>query len=418
MTEIASTEIEAPRARRRLMAALAGLYLNQAIPTYLFAAALPAILRDAGVSRTMIGMIGILIIPTVLKFLWAPLVDRTPLRLFGLDRLGHRRSWIVPTQVGVVLCLVVFAFLEPTNMAAVMGIGFVFVMLSSTQDLAADGYATERLKRRDRSGGNAIQAGSIAIGVVIGSSLALLLYARFGWTVAVLVLAALSSCTLLALVFMDEPPAEPRAVTQARPRPSLMAAVKDPTTGAVLVFALIYRASEGLVKGMEKPFLIDQGIGLEVVGYLSGASAASAGLFGAALAAWTIRAAGLWATILGLGLLRSVVFLGFAAYAVLQPGAPWMLLALSASATVPRYMEVVALYSLFMGAASRDRASTDFSLLACAQVLVYSAGGMISGVIADRLGYPALFGIATVLSVVSLWAALARVPAGHPAMAR
>ncbi|GAB4192222.1 MAG: MFS transporter [Thalassobaculales bacterium] len=401
--------------RARLMAALAGLYLNQAIPTYLFAAALPAILRDAGVSRTAIGMIGILIVPTMLKFLWAPLIDRTPLRLFGLDRLGHRRSWILPTQLGVVLSLVVFAFLPPTDMRAVLAVGFVFVILSSTQDLAADGYATERLARGERALGNAIQGGSIAFGVVIGSSLALLLYSRFGWTVAVLVLAGLSALTLLSLLLMDEPAAAPAAA--AAPRPRLRDAIRDPVTAPVLVFALIYRMSEGLVKGMEKPFLIDQGLGLELVGYLSGASAATAGLFGAALAAWTIRAAGLWATILGLGLLRSAVFLGFAAYAVVEPGQPWMLLVLSGLDTVSRYMEVVALYSLFMGAAARHRAATDFSLLACAQVLVYSAGGMASGVIADVLGYPSLFATATVLSVASLWAALARVRPGHPAMA-
>jgi MFS transporter (putative signal transducer) len=42
-------------ARYRLFAVLGGLYLAQAIPSYLFVAALPPIMREAGVSRTAIG---------------------------------------------------------------------------------------------------------------------------------------------------------------------------------------------------------------------------------------------------------------------------------------------------------------------------------------------------------------------------
>ncbi|WP_374633745.1 MFS transporter [Ferrovibrio sp.] len=406
--------------QRRILIALVGLYVAQGIPMYLYAAALPAILRDGGVSRSAIGLIGVLMAPMMLKFLWAPLVDRMPLRLFGLARLGHRRSWIVPTQLGVVALLVLFAFLPPANMWVVLGLGFCIIMLSSTQDIATDGYATERLKANQRARGNAVQGGSVAIGVVIGSSLTLYLYNQFGWTPTILVLAGLSAATLLFTLLMDEPP----AVTQAgQPAPqigtagaSLRGALKDPVTYSVLGFALIYRASEGITKAMEKPFLVDNGLALEVIGYLSGASAATAGLFGAALAAWTIRRAGLWQTILGLGLLRTGVFLGCGLYAGLGLHLHWLLIALVALNTVSRYMEIVALYSLFMGAAAKERAGTDFTLLSCAQLFVFMIGSLVSGVLADALGYTGLFGIATVLSLVSLWAALKRVPPSHPAM--
>ncbi len=285
-----------PRHRRRLYFALLGLYVAQGIPMYLYAAALPAILRDGGVSRSAIGLVGILMAPLMLKFLWAPLVDRAPLRLFGLARLGHRRSWILPMQIGVVALLVLFAFLPPTNMWIALGLGFCVMLLSSTQDIATDGYATERLKAGERGRGNAIQGGSVAIGVVIGSSLTLYLYSQFGWTPTILILAGLSALTLLSTLLMEEKPANAAGSEQAAAvaPASLRAALKDPVTYSVLGFALVYRASEGITKAMEKPFLVDNGLSLDVIGYLSGASAATAGLFGAALAAWTIRRYGLW----------------------------------------------------------------------------------------------------------------------------
>jgi RhtX/FptX family siderophore transporter len=406
------------RQRWRLFLSLLGLYVAQGIPMYLFAAALPAILREDGMSRSVIGMVGILMAPLMLKFLWAPLVDRTPFRLLGLARLGHRRSWILPAQLGMIGLLVLFAFLPPTDMWVVLGLGFCMMLLSSTQDIATDGYATERLKASERGRGNAIQGGSVAIGVVIGSSLTLYLYSQFGWTPTILTLAGLSALTLLSTLLMDEtrtdassPP--PAAATAA---PSLRAALKDPVTYSVLGFALIYRASEGLTKAMEKPFLVDNGLSLEVIGYLSGASAATAGLFGAVVAAWTIRRYGLWHTILGLGLLRSVVFLGCGIYAALGLQMHTLLIGLIVSNTVSRYMEVVALYTLFMGAAAKERAGTDFTLLSCAQLFIFMAGSLISGLLADATGYVGLFAVATLLSVLSLWAAMRRVPADHPAM--
>jgi PAT family beta-lactamase induction signal transducer AmpG len=415
--EIALNGMSEARRRKRLLFTLLGLYVAQGIPMYLYAAALPAILRDGGVTRSAIGMIGLLMAPMMLKFLWAPLVDRTPLRILGLARLGHRRSWIVPTQLGVIALLVLFAFLPPTDMWVVLGLGFCVIMLSSTQDIATDGYATERLKANERGRGNAIQGGSVAIGVVIGSSLTLYLYSQFGWTSTILVLAGLSALTLLSTLLMDEPAADEASVqTAGLAQASLRAALKDPGTYAVLGFALVYRASEGITKAMEKPFLVDNGLPLEVIGYLSGASAATAGLFGAALAAWTIKRYSLWHTILGLGLLRSAVFLGCGLYAALGLQVHALLILLVACNTVSRYMEVVALYTLFMGAAAKERAGTDFTLLSCAQLFVFMAGSLVSGVLADATGYTGLFAIATVLSVGSLWLALRRVPASHPAM--
>lgn len=405
------------RHRRRLLLSLLGLYVAQGIPMYLFAAALPAILREDGVSRSVIGMVGILMAPLMLKFLWAPLVDRTPFRLLGLARLGHRRSWILPAQLGMVGLLVLFAFMPPTDMWVVLGLGFCMMLLSSTQDIATDGYATERLRASERGRGNAIQGGSVAIGVVIGSSLTLYLYSQFGWTPTILTLAGLSALTLLSTLLMDETRADASSPQLAAvTAPSLRAALKDPVTYSVLGFALIYRASEGLTKAMEKPFLVDNGLSLEVIGYLSGASAATAGLFGAVVAAWTIRRYGLWHTILGLGLLRSAVFLGCGIYAGLGLQMHLLLIGLIVSNTVSRYMEVVALYTLFMGAAAKERAGTDFTLLSCAQLFIFMAGSLVSGVLADAVGYVGLFAVATLLSVLSLWAALRRVPANHPAM--
>lgn len=397
----------------RLMAVLAGLYVAQAVPLYLFSAAVPAVLRDLGVSRSAIGLLSVLALPWILKFLWAPLIDRH----VPLPRLGRRRAWILPLQVAVVVLLFLLAQIAPAeHLHALVALGLVVAVLSATQDIATDGFAVERLAPSQRGIGNAIQGGSVAIGVLVGSAGTLLLYERIGWAGAVSAIALIALLAALPIWLMREPdlPA-PAEAAGPEARPSLRQFWQRADARAALAFCLLYRSSEGLVKGMEQPFLVDSGLSLSAVGLISGASAATVGLAGSLLAAFVIRAAGLRACLWGLGIARTICFAGFALYAGLHWGGPAMLIGIAFLNTVIRYMEIVGLYSLYMGISSLRQAATDFTLLSCAQLLVYMLGAMLSGVIADAVGYANLFTLATFLSAAGIWLSMRQLPASHPA---
>ena len=65
-------------------------------PWVLIVSALAAWLKDAGVSRTDIGLVGIAYGIYAFNFLWAPLVDRV--NIPAITRIGQRKSWIILTQ--------------------------------------------------------------------------------------------------------------------------------------------------------------------------------------------------------------------------------------------------------------------------------------------------------------------------------
>ena len=392
--------------RMRLFGVLAGLYVAQAIPSYLFAAAIPPIMREQGVSRTEIGYISILFLPLVLKFLWAPWVDR----IRPLAR-AHRASWVFLTQAGIIAAILALLWVDVRDAKAVLAIGMVASLLLSTQDIATDGYAAKYLPAEDRAIGNAIQGGAVALGVVAGGTLGLVLYHHAGWNVMLLVIAAISTLPLIAALMMRESDG-PQA--EAAPRPSIMAFLRRPEARQILWIALIYRASEGFVKAMEGPYLVDAGVPLNQIGYLSGVSAATAGLAGSAIAAWLIRRRGLSFVLSLLGGMRTVCFLLFALHAFGLVTGKEALFGAAGFQTLIRYMEIVALYSLFMAVSSSDQPGTDFTILACAQLLVYLAGSLLSGRIADALGYGWLFALSTALSAVAVLATL-RLLAGVPA---
>ncbi|MBA4219785.1 MAG: MFS transporter [Methylobacterium sp.] len=397
-------------ARYRLFAVLGGLYLAQAIPSYLFVAALPPIMREAGVSRTAIGSMSILLLPLVLKFAWAPWIDR--IRPFAR---AHRAGWVFLTQTGTILCILALIAVGPLDVTRIIAIGFVASLLISTQDIATDGYAAKYLPETDRAVGNAIQGGSIAFGVVIGGTLGLVLHHSIGWTGMLIAIAAISLLPLVAAAMMRE--GDPTPAEKAK-RPSIRAFLRRPEARQILWIALIYRASEGLVKAMEGSYLVDAGVPLNQIGYLSGISATTAGLAGSAIAAWLVKRRGIAFVLALLGAARTLCFLLFACHALGAVVGAWPLFGAAGFQTLIRYMEIVALYSLFMAVTTSEQPGTDFTILACAQLLVYLAGSMLAGKLADTLGYGALFSLATAISAAAVIATvrmIARSSVGKPA---
>jgi MFS transporter (putative signal transducer) len=402
---IQHADAASPLTRRRLFVVLGGLYLAQGIPTYLFAAALPPILREQGVSRSAIGLMSLLLLPLVLKFLWAPHVDR--IRPFAR---AHRAGWVVITQGGVIAAILSLTLIQPHQAGWIFVVGLILALLLATQDIATDGYAAKHLRPEDRHIGNAIQAASVAGGVIVGGTLGLVLYRHVGWQSMLGMIALISVLPLFAAFAMREhdPPGPRRALD----RPSILAFLQRPEAVRVLAVALVFRASEGLVKAMEGAYLVDAGVALDGIGYLSGLGAAGAGLGGAALAAVLLTAAGVRATLALLGGLRTLCFLIFALHAVGAIQGVWPLMGASVFQMLIRYMEIVALYSLFMSVTSRSQPGTDFTILACAQLVVYLVGSTLSGFLADRLGYGAVFALAVALSGAAVLgtAALLRAP--------
>jgi PAT family beta-lactamase induction signal transducer AmpG len=380
---------------QRLMGVLGGLYLAQGIPTYLLLVALPPIMRESGASRTAIGLFSLLMLPMILKFAVAPLVDRWS----PMPRLGHRRGWVIPTQLLVSAGIAAMSFTDPSQAGTLFAICLFITLASSVQDIATDGYAVRFLTDKTRSLGNAVQAGAVALGVLIGGTAALVVFHLAGWKTMILLVAALSLLPLIAARFMEQ---EQPATSSGAKRPSLLGFFRHPQAWLILGFALTYRASEGLVRGMEGAYLVDSKVPTDWIGYLSGSAAATAGLFGVVIAALIIRKAGLTATLVLLGGLRSLCFLAFALNAFgVWPG---IAIAMSASAfqTLIRYMELVAIYSFFMKAASKDQPGTDFTILTCAELIIYMLGASIAGYLADHLGYATLFSTATVISLLGM----------------
>jgi PAT family beta-lactamase induction signal transducer AmpG len=109
-------------------------------PAVMIFSAMSAWLKDEQLSRTTIGVFGLVASPYAFNFLWAPLVDRLKLPLL-YRLLGQRRSWIALTQVGVAAsCLALASINISTDLALIAVAAVMIGIFSATQDIAIDAY--------------------------------------------------------------------------------------------------------------------------------------------------------------------------------------------------------------------------------------------------------------------------------------
>ena len=83
-------------------------------PWVLIASSLSLWLKEEGLSRSTIGWAGLIFGVYAFNYLWAPLIDRIQIPLIT-KKLGHRRAWIVLMQVIILISLIVWSLINPSQ---------------------------------------------------------------------------------------------------------------------------------------------------------------------------------------------------------------------------------------------------------------------------------------------------------------
>ena len=186
------------------------------LPSSLVFATLSIWLREEGVSRTAIGIIGAVATPYAINFLWAPLVDRV--RLPKLHRwLGQRRSWIYGCQILLIPVVIAMGAQNPKTAAVSLAACALLVsFLSATQDVAIDAYRVEILKPDEYGAGAAIAIYGWHSGAFITGAGALYVAAAGGWMVAYIAAATVIGIVSVATMVAREPLHPPELTAPAK----------------------------------------------------------------------------------------------------------------------------------------------------------------------------------------------------------
>ena len=377
------------------------LYLAHALPLYFYNVALPAILRHQGVDLRWIGMLSLLYIPWAFKFFWAPLIDR-----FYLKKLGKRKTWLLFTQIALVLGVLALAFTQFSyGLTTFVIVGLWISTFAATQDIAIDGYTVETFSEQDYRFGSMAQSIGVALGSMIGGAVTLWLYQYYGWEIALSSLAATTALTMIAVFQIKEPNATECSQTQIqRPAPSLVRAFKRPEIRWALLLIVCYRFVEAPAMAMLNPMLIDQQWSLSQIGILMSVVGAGTGLLAAISAALLLKKLKATQLLIWAGWARTFIY-GLMGIAILLGWlSQWHLLlgVFVVTFLAIRYVAMTSLYAYFMQSSSKEQAGTDFTILVCFELLVYFIGGAMSGFLAKSLGYGNFYIVLAIASIVSV----------------
>ena len=223
-------------------------------------------LRDVGLDLGSIGLISLASFFYLLKFLWAPLLDRYAFPLLG--GLGRRRSWLLVSQALVLVGLVALAFVRPEQGVWPL-VAWVLVasFAGATQDSAVDAYRIEIAPQAAQAALAATYTLGYRIGLILAGAGALYLAQFEGWIVAYLAMAALMILPIITTLFCREPERPANAVQR---RIDIAEAFVQPITSffsrngvalalVLLAFVGLFKFPDQVIGVMAGPFYLDSG---------------------------------------------------------------------------------------------------------------------------------------------------------------
>jgi PAT family beta-lactamase induction signal transducer AmpG len=259
-----SAAVSAPRQNLREVLAspkmLAILILGAAsgFPNQITESALQAWLRDAGASLTSIGIMTYVGLPYLLKFLWAPLVDR-----YAPPFLGRRRGWILLMQMALAAGIALFALQDPRlALAPIAACAVAIVAFSATQDIAIDAYRADVSLPAER--GMAAAAANLGYrsAAWIALAVSLVVADHFGWRPAFLILAVVMLLFGVATLYAPSShnTYQPRSLTESVVQP-LKALLGTPGALALLGVVLLFKVGDAFSNKLFTPFMMDVAMG-------------------------------------------------------------------------------------------------------------------------------------------------------------
>src|SRR5262249_41121416 len=235
---------------------------------------------------TAIGFLSWVGVAYSLKFLWAPLMDRVDLPLFR--RLGHRRGWMMFSQIVIGLALAAMGGAGTNAGLGRLGaFALIVAFSSSTQDILVDAWRIESADDGEEQGllASAYQF-SYRLALLCTDSVILIVAAALGWRVSYGIYGAFMAVGMIATWFAKEPErVDADADEKKRQTPlwtprGFLDAVVGPfiaffrTHGwlalVMLVAISLYRLPDFIMGPMANPYYHDIGLTKQTVGAVRG----------------------------------------------------------------------------------------------------------------------------------------------------
>ncbi|MES2825733.1 MAG: MFS transporter [Pseudomonadota bacterium] len=378
------------------------LGFGSGLPFLLVGGTLSTWLRDTGVALSAIGLVSYASFFYVLKFLWAPLIDRYPLPF-----LGRRKGWLAVSQLILIGALISMALLGPgTSFIIFVGLAGLVAFAGATQDIVVDAYRIEIAPVKSQAALAAAYILGYRIALILSGAIALYLAELLSWTTAYLVMAAAMLLPLIAGLLSKEPdPGGVLSIREIHLRDAFLKPFQEFFTRngvllalALLAFVGLFKLPDQMIGVLAGPFYLDSGYTKADIATVSKLYGVWIGIAGAFLGGVCVAAFNIKRVLVVAAIAVSVSNLAFLLMAI-HPAETWAFFAAISADNLSQGFAGVVLVAFMSGLTDRNFTATQYALLASLANLPGKFIGGVSGYIVEATDYQTFF-IFSTFSVV------------------
>ena len=367
------------------------------LPFALTDSTLQAWLAVSGVDVKTIGLFSLLGLPYVLKFLWAPLLDR-----FCSIWLGRRRGWMAASQGAIVLAILSLGGRNPSDETLlVASIALALAFASATQDIAIDAYRAEILTADERGFGVGLSVAGYKVATIISGAGAFILADRLGFNAVYSIMALVAVLGLLVTVAAREPVldvAEPQNLYTALVEPFSVFA-RRPDALALIALILLYKLGDAAVGRLSITFLVRAlEFTLTEIGAVYKGVGITASVVGGVVGGFVMIRWGLFRSLLTFALAQAVTNLGFVLLALVGKSTAVMICVVVFE-NLFGGMGTAALVALLIALCDKRYTATQFALLSAIASLGRVLSGPFAGNFVAATGWTTFFIASLVIAI-------------------
>ena len=363
------------------------LGFSSGLPLALTLSLLQAWFKVSGVSLVSIGLLSLTSQPYAYKFFWAPLVDRFKLPIFNF--MGHKRSWILSTQLLMILVIIIMAHLSPKhNPLLLSSLAFVLAFISATQDIVIDAYRVQILTNDERGLGTALSIEGYRFAMLISSGLGLVIAGNLGFKSTYLIMASLMIIGIIGNLIAEHDPyvmkdSENLAKTIVAPIKQFLSRDKSIYLLGLIV---LYKLSDVLSHSLNSMFFLDLNFTLAQIGTINKIVGLIASLIGIMLAGILMTRINLYKAILFFGCLQGITNILYMILAIVDPNL-YLTFVVVFIESICSGMGTSALVALLTGLCDHRYSATQFALLSSFSSISRIYIGSIAGFLVNILGW-------------------------------
>ena len=372
------------------------LYIAQFIPSTFISTAMQVSMRQANYGLATIGLLHLIHIPWIVKFLWSPMVDRY------CARLSNYRRFILCMEGLYALSIICIGFLDISkDLYFIFVLIFISMITSATQDIATDGLAVRAFGKGDHSAVNSMQSMGRYAGAFIGSGIFIVMLETYGWNVVFPFLGLVALIMVFPLQVNKKIHIEERS---HKNRAKLMDFIwffsRKDIIPHVIFLLLYFMGIIGIIANI-RPYMVDLGYDMKEIGVWFGMVGTATSFFMAWVGHILIKRIGMYKARLVVASMIVLAPLYFLLLTFTSPYLPLLIGGLLFVKTCHAFASIV-VYTTAMDCVREGREGTDFTVQVVIVHFSSTLISLISGGVGEWLDYRGLYAIELTIAVISL----------------